>query len=191
MSGEETKEKILKSAKELFIKHGFSGVSVGKIAKKAGINHSLIFHHFENKNKLWIDVKLSIFEEHKHQESIIPSTNLSFSDFIHAMVTNVTAFYRQHPELIRMIQWQRLEIESASEIGMTSNIASSAWLSAFECYQEKGDMKSSIQPIFALTFALSIISSAALDGNAFLINTEEQQAYLTFCGESLYHVLKA
>jgi len=48
---EKTDYKILVSARELFVKHGFSGTSMGKIAMKANVNHSLIFHHFGNKQK--------------------------------------------------------------------------------------------------------------------------------------------
>jgi AcrR family transcriptional regulator len=46
------KEKILKSALELFANEGVSATSTNKIAKKAGVSEGLIFKHFNNKKAL-------------------------------------------------------------------------------------------------------------------------------------------
>ena len=46
------KEKILKSALELFANDGVSATSTNKIAKNAGVSEGLIFRHFNNKKAL-------------------------------------------------------------------------------------------------------------------------------------------
>jgi len=46
------KEKILKSALELFANEGVSATSTNKIAKNAGVSEGLIFRHFNNKKGL-------------------------------------------------------------------------------------------------------------------------------------------
>jgi len=46
------KDKILKSALELFAKNGYNAVPTNKIAKHAGVSEGLIFRHFENKQGL-------------------------------------------------------------------------------------------------------------------------------------------
>lgn len=46
------KEKILRTALELFANEGFNSVTTSKIAKKAGVSEGLIFRHFENKKGL-------------------------------------------------------------------------------------------------------------------------------------------
>ena len=46
------KEKILKSALELFANEGVNATSTSKIAKNAGISEGLIFRHFNNKKGL-------------------------------------------------------------------------------------------------------------------------------------------
>ena len=46
------KEKILKSALELFANEGVNATSTNKIAKSAGVSEGLIFRHFNNKKAL-------------------------------------------------------------------------------------------------------------------------------------------
>ena len=50
---QETKVKILNAALSEFAKSGFEGVSTRAIATKAGVNHTLIPHHFGPKDELW------------------------------------------------------------------------------------------------------------------------------------------
>lgn len=48
-----TKSKILNAALSEFSSSGFEGVSTRVIAGRAGVNHTLISHHFGNKEALW------------------------------------------------------------------------------------------------------------------------------------------
>jgi TetR/AcrR family transcriptional regulator, repressor for neighboring sulfatase len=43
---------VIGAAGELFSRHGFDGVSIRDIAKKAGVNHGLIHRHFGSKENL-------------------------------------------------------------------------------------------------------------------------------------------
>ena len=51
-------------------------------------------------------------------------------------------FYRQNPDIIAMINWQRIERETIT-IGSSSE--SKLWLSAFEHYKSSGDISSKIK----------------------------------------------
>jgi AcrR family transcriptional regulator len=44
---------VISAAGELFSRHGFDGVSIRDIAKKARVNHGLIHRHFGSKENLW------------------------------------------------------------------------------------------------------------------------------------------
>jgi AcrR family transcriptional regulator len=57
---DKTRRLILKAAIVLFSRHGYAGTKILAIAKKARVNHSLIFHHFENKKSLWVAAKQQI-----------------------------------------------------------------------------------------------------------------------------------
>lgn len=50
---EKTKFEILRIASELFCELGYERVSLRHISEKAGVSHSLIRHHFGNKETIW------------------------------------------------------------------------------------------------------------------------------------------
>lgn len=51
-SGEAVRQKIKAIATEMFIRHGYNGVTFLDIGKKLGINHSLVHYHFGTKAQL-------------------------------------------------------------------------------------------------------------------------------------------
>ncbi len=51
-----TRQKILKAAKQEFIINGFLNTKTIDIAEKAGIAHGTLFFHFKNKDKLIIEI---------------------------------------------------------------------------------------------------------------------------------------
>lgn len=57
-----SKQRILKEASKLFSKFGFSGVSMGNIAKKLGITKAALYYHFESKKELYLKVLEDSFE---------------------------------------------------------------------------------------------------------------------------------
>jgi len=49
-------KRILEAAEDLFSRHGFDAVSIQKIATRARVSKSTIFHHFPSKQALYIAV---------------------------------------------------------------------------------------------------------------------------------------
>ncbi|MBY0353896.1 TetR/AcrR family transcriptional regulator [Candidatus Babeliales bacterium] len=176
-----TKEKILEAAKSLFLERGFAGTSMGDLAKLAEINHSLIFHHFGSKEQLWLAVKQNISQQASLATPVLPSTDLPFRDFLALLFKQSMAFYRNNPEIVRMINWQRLEGQEARNIGVTLSAEMQQWIDAFTHYQECGDINKNSKPVFIVTMVLSIISSAVLDPNIFISSEKDQQDYFDFC----------
>ena len=58
MTRENSKDRILKAAEELFSRNGFDGTSVDRIAEEATVNKALIYYYFKNKE----DIIVSLFE---------------------------------------------------------------------------------------------------------------------------------
>lgn len=180
-----TKEKILSAARTLFVAHGFAGTAMGKIAKLAEVNHSLIFHHFGNKEKLWREVKHNIARDSLQQSKMLPNIKPLFKDFLRELFTKSIHFYRNNPDIVRMINWQRLEYSNDQKIGITLSPEFQAWMEAFKHYQQKGNINANLKAEFMITLILSIISSAALDPNIFIADHKDQQPYIDFCIERL------
>ena len=180
-----TKQHILNSARKLFVKHGFAGTSMGKIAQLANVNHSLLFHHFDNKEKLWLAVKQNIVARAEQQTKILPDTTLLFSNFLRKIITQGIYFYRKNSDIVRMLNWQRLEGDSKQKIGVTLSSDAQAWIDAIKHYQQDGIIDNQLKPEFIVSLLLSIISSAALDPNIFISSKKNQEAYIVFCIKQL------
>ncbi len=59
---DETRERILRAASELFARDGFRKTSVRAICEKAGTNVAAVNYHFRSKEQLYIDVFRVLFE---------------------------------------------------------------------------------------------------------------------------------
>ena len=186
----DTKTNILLNARALFVEHGFAGTSMGRIAKAAGVNHSLLFHHFGNKENLWLAVKQSIVEEAESQTVILPDITLPFANFIEEMVHRMYQFYQSNPDLVRMIHWQRLEYNNTNTIGIGSGQVNTAtkWIEAFTHYQKNGSLSRKHPVEFVLPFILSVVASAAMDHNQ---QIKQPKKYLEFCTSRLIMALES
>jgi AcrR family transcriptional regulator len=182
------KDQILAAAIELFAQKGFEGTSMADIAQLADVNHSLIFHYFGNKEKLWIAVKQVIALGAQEREPVLPPTDVPFNEFLSVLFVRALLFYQNNPKLVRMINWQRLEPAKNRNIGMTESEGMKAWMDAFKMYQMQGDIDKSIRLEFLITMILSVISSAALDPNVYISTKESKDAYIDFCVESILKV---
>lgn len=176
-----TKEKILAAAKTLFVANGFAGTSMGNIAKLAGVNHSLIFHHYKNKAQLWVAVKQDIVRQSNHEAEKFTLEHLSWEECLRELFKRSLVFYRSNPDLIRMINWQRLEKDSNHQIGITQSTDMDAWIKLIRSYQTKGEIDEKYQPEWIITLIHSIMSSTALDPNIFINEEQEYRKYVDFC----------
>jgi AcrR family transcriptional regulator len=50
---EEKRQQIFQAAKELFMQHGFDGVSMDMVAEQAGVSKQTVYSHFRNKDELY------------------------------------------------------------------------------------------------------------------------------------------
>jgi AcrR family transcriptional regulator len=57
----DARERILRTAYELFLKHGFSAVGVDRIVAEAGVAKTTLYRHFRSKN----DLVVAVLERHE------------------------------------------------------------------------------------------------------------------------------
>lgn len=58
-------ERVLEAAEQLFKEHGYKAVSVSKIAENTKLKKSTLYHHFSNKEEIFVNVHLRIFEQYQ------------------------------------------------------------------------------------------------------------------------------
>lgn len=189
-SSHDTSKKILKAARTLFVEKGFSGTSMGQIALKAGVNHSLLFHHFKNKQNLWQEVKQAIFEEGKSIYSHLPSLDQSLEFFLKELIARSILFYKNNPDIVRMINWQRLDSSNEQNTGLTLLNESKNWIDACVHFQRAGEIDQNLKPEFIVALVLAIVGSIAMDPNTFIQDPENNKLYIEFCAQRLYKALR-
>jgi len=60
--GSDAKEKILEAARTLFADSGYDRTSLRQVATRAGVDASLIMHHFGSKQQLFVAAMVPLFE---------------------------------------------------------------------------------------------------------------------------------
>lgn len=94
---------ILAAGAEVFAEHGFDGARLDKIARVAGINVSLIYHYFENKEDLFLAVLEEAYGKMRDEPFDFSAKR---NDPRGAMVDFVRARFRifvENPELVGLL----------------------------------------------------------------------------------------
>lgn len=66
-----TRKKLLAAGRKEFANRGFEGARVDEIAKRAGVNKQLVYHHFGNKDELYRHVLESIYQDIREREQAL------------------------------------------------------------------------------------------------------------------------
>lgn len=105
----DTVQTILSEARRLFAARGFDGVSTSDIATAAGVSKASIFHHFGDKQKLYMEVlKYSLKEFDELSEHLQPqraSIEQRLQHFLHAHAFHL----QQHPGSAQVVLRELLE----------------------------------------------------------------------------------
>ena len=103
------RQKILNEALKLFSEFGFSHVSVNMIAKQAGVTKSLIFHHFNNKEQLWNEVKDSYFSQYANAQLSLFEQEKDPIELIRKSMRSYFYFIKENPQVAKFFAYAHLE----------------------------------------------------------------------------------
>lgn len=99
---EDTRRRIFDAAAAEFAEHGLAGARVDRIATAAKANKQAIYLYYGGKEQLFAAVLRAKLEEVRVSVSIDP-------DAVAESVGQMFDWYREHPELIRLLLWEALE----------------------------------------------------------------------------------
>ncbi|MGG1397040.1 TetR/AcrR family transcriptional regulator [Bacillus salipaludis] len=80
ISALETKQNIINLSQKLFMTYGYRSVSTRQIAQSCGITQPALYHHFRNKQEIYIEVVKAIMNRTKFQMEKIKKEYTSFRE---------------------------------------------------------------------------------------------------------------
>ncbi|MFG2722575.1 TetR family transcriptional regulator [Streptomyces sp. NPDC048416] len=98
-----TKGRILTAAASEFAAHGVAGARVDRIAAQAKANKRAIYDYFGDKNKLFAAVLERLMAD--LAEAVPPG-----DDDLPAYAERLFDYHRAHPEALRLLMWEALEL---------------------------------------------------------------------------------
>lgn len=100
---------ILKAAVAEFAEHGRDGVRMEKVAVRAGLNKSLVYRHFENREKLFEAAMRSVFAERFELLEGLPA---DLAELFDRWIERFT----EQPQFIQMLLREALEARDGPPI---------------------------------------------------------------------------
>lgn len=173
-SADKTRQRILKAAKTLFLAKGFDGVTIKAIAQKAQVHTNLIFHHYSSKENLWQEVKSAL----RQKSFAYPNYDESSAKaFFKSLLAYRFKLYQEHPDLVKLIQWQQLFEKESILIGHDPS-SPNHWLEKIECFQKRGEITTEFTAKHIMLFII-YSSHAPFFQNVLPLNLEEIRQYQT------------
>ncbi|MGW8884053.1 TetR family transcriptional regulator [Streptomyces sp. NPDC055749] len=147
---EATKLRILQAATDEFATHGIAGARVDRIASAASANKNLIYVYFCSKDQLFD----AVFDAHvAHGLNMVPFTPEDLPGYAGRLFD----FCLEHPEVIRLATWHRLERGDSDKRDPAASPTRDAKLEALAQVQaEKG-----IAPGFSAQALLTLVLAIA------------------------------
>ncbi len=99
---EATRKRILEAATTEFSRYGLAGARVDRIAEAANSNKAMIYAYFGSKEGLFDAVGTELIAWHVQD---VPLDTYNLPEY----AARVFDRYQNHPELMRLVNWDRLE----------------------------------------------------------------------------------
>jgi AcrR family transcriptional regulator len=146
---EATKRRILEAATAEFAAHGIAGARVDRIAAAADANKSLIYAYFGNKDALF-DAVFESMVATTVEEIAIDGEDLP------GFAARVFDHRLEHPELTRLVAWDRLERDGAGIEGEAVQAAHDLKVKAIARAQREGRIASTLGAAALMEFILAV-----------------------------------
>jgi AcrR family transcriptional regulator len=155
-AGDATRERILAAATEEFAQFGIAGARVDRIALNARANKAQLYAFFGSKEKLFDTVFSGSLD------GIVNAVPIDAHD-LPGYAVRLYDEYLEHPELVRLATWARLERRPAGQLTADSAEHDAVKLAAIESAQREGLIDGALTPfeVFTAVIAISMTWSPA------------------------------
>ena len=107
-NSEASRAKILDAARVEFVTHGLSGARVDRIAEQAGVNKNLIYHYFNNKEDLYLQVLEIIYSGLRENQRDFEVRDLPPVEGMRSLVAHTFNHFVDTPDLIRLMSIENI-----------------------------------------------------------------------------------
>jgi AcrR family transcriptional regulator len=105
---EQTKERILTAAIDVFSSQGLGGARVDAIAERAGANKRMIYHYFGNKDQLFVHVLEAVYAHIRSHERELHLDDLAPEAAMRELVRYTFDYFLANPHFIRLLNNENL-----------------------------------------------------------------------------------
>lgn len=109
-----TRELLLATAAGVFTELGFDGARVDEIARRAGVNKRMIYVYFGDKEGFYHEVLRTAVEQIARATEISFPPDASPRECLEAWIARYFGFLAEHPDLVRLVEWEALADGSRS-----------------------------------------------------------------------------
>lgn len=148
-SGDATRERILKAAREEFACYGIAGARVDRIARTAQANKAQLYTFYGNKEALFETVMAESLD------GIVNAVPVDGED-LPGYAVKLYDEYLENPELVRLATWARLERRPAGYLTDDADRLDKATLAKIEEAQQAGYIDDYFTPYEVLATVVSI-----------------------------------
>ncbi|HEX4220864.1 MAG TPA: TetR family transcriptional regulator [Pseudonocardiaceae bacterium] len=153
---EATRSRLVEAAIREFAQFGIAGGRVDRIAMHANANKAQIYHYFGSKEQMFdaafTEIVARIAEDATFDVHDLPG-----------YAAKLAALYEQHPEILRMATWQRLE-RPTDVTNPDAENSIRAKIKAIRAAQADGELPSHYPPEVLLALVLNTAATWATAG---------------------------
>jgi len=104
-----TRARILKAARNEFMRHGYSGARVGRISSSGRSSDRMIYYYFGSKEALYIAVLESVYTELGAAESRLALDESRPVEALRTLIAFTWRYYLEHPEFVALLSNENLQ----------------------------------------------------------------------------------
>lgn len=196
-----TRKKILKTATQIFARHGYEGARMDQIAKAANVNKATIYYNIGNKKALYEQVLVSETIKPVVQNALKELNSLETPEKkLEVYIATISTFFLENPHLPKITMREQISGGKNLPESFLSNI--SQMLNTLESILKEGEKTKVFEKVDTLTIHFMILASLMFFINTAPIRSKDnnlpekfssvdEKAYVTLTGNITRYILKA
>jgi AcrR family transcriptional regulator len=134
-AGKKSYGDILDHATQLFARLGYHGLSMRELAAAVGVSPAALYHHFKNKDELYIQVINRVFEKNTRDAKAVMADNKEPTKKLEAFIIWFVGTLNKDKEFRKLLQWVMLD----SDTKRLQKLTKTTFSELFSVIQNLGD----------------------------------------------------